>query len=80
MSKEEAEKDLKNIWENYIEDAKGEISPDEMTVVEFMNKVNEDPEVNISRYQAQYYLERRVSEEKMTKRLVRNTNYYRPVL
>ena len=80
MSKENAEKSLQDIWENLIEEARGEIQPDEMNVLEFMNKVNETEETQISRYQAQYYLETQVTKGKMTKRLVKNTNYYRPVL
>jgi len=78
--KKDAEKNLQDIWENLIEEARGEIQPDEMNVLEFMNKVNETEETQISRYQAQYYLETQVTKGKMTKRLVRNTNYYRPVL
>lgn len=80
MSKEDAENTLKDIWENMIEEARGEVFPDEMGVLEFMNKVNEQEDVNISRYQAHYYLEAQVIKGKMTKRLVKNTNYYRPVL
>jgi hypothetical protein len=78
--KENAEKNLQEIWAKMIEEAKGEILPDEMCVLDFMGKVNEDPETEITRYQAQYYLETQVTKGRMTKRVVINTNYYRPVL
>lgn len=72
--KENAEKELQDIWEQFREEAINEVDPSEKSINEFMK------EIGLTRYQTRYFLERKVQKGEMTKRLIRHENYYRPVL
>jgi len=73
--KENAEEDLNIIWEKIKKESLPEKPlPDEKTINQFME------ETGITRRQARYYLNKEVASGRLTKRIIKNENYYRPVL
>jgi hypothetical protein len=72
--KKNAEEKLQEIWENIIEEAKGTPQPNEKTILQFAD------ETGLTRWQARYFLEQEMDAGNMTRRKIRNTNYYSPVL
>lgn len=75
MSKENAEENLNIIWEKIKKESLPEEPlPGEKTINQFME------ETGITRRQARYYLNKEVDAGRLTKRVIKNENYYYPVL